>query len=257
MERINPHNSNLSPLQKLIILRHQIVYQFATSLANQLKVLDLGCGVGYGSLMLAQTAQSVIGLDISYLTLPTNNPSSNVNFSCSQSENLPLANNSVNLVVSLQVIEHIQNDKRYLTEINRVLTQGGCLLVSTPNKATRLYPFQQPTNPYHVREYNYYEFKKLLEQYFGRVEIKGLQASPEIMAIERRRFTKNPLRIYGEMLLPSLITKKLKTVIEKKLPPKSNENHFLNTPFNYTLQDFWLDNHNITTSLDLIGICYK
>ena len=59
-----------------------------------------------------------------------------------------LSDNAYDSVVSFQVIEHIQNDVRYLEEIRRVLKPGGVALLTTPNRAMSL-----SRNPWHIREY--------------------------------------------------------------------------------------------------------
>jgi 2-polyprenyl-3-methyl-5-hydroxy-6-metoxy-1,4-benzoquinol methylase len=68
---------------------------------------------------------------------------------------LNIESDSVDFVVTFQVIEHIQDDKFFLEDIHRVLKPGGTLLLTTPNKLMSL-----SRNPWHIREYTPIEMKK-------------------------------------------------------------------------------------------------
>lgn len=141
-------------------------------------VLEPGCGEGRGINLLASKAQSYMALDkiaevIDALKLqfPT------VNFS---QMNFPpfkgISDNSYDVVISFQVIEHIQNDKKFLEEIHRVLKPGGKAVITTPNIKMTL-----TRNPWHIREYTNAELKKLANTIFQHVEMKGIAGNERVM----------------------------------------------------------------------------
>ena len=87
-----------------------------------------------------------------------------------------LADNTYDVIVSFQVIEHIEDDKRYLQEIQRVLKPGGVALLTTPNIKQSL-----SRNPWHEREYTASQLTDLAKGIFGKVEMKGIAGSAKMM----------------------------------------------------------------------------
>jgi SAM-dependent methyltransferase len=81
------------------------------------------------------------------------------------------------VVVSFQVIEHIENDKLYLQEINRVLKPGGLAMITTPNRSLSL-----TRNPWHIREYLPDELQILAASVFREVKLKGISGNAKVMA---------------------------------------------------------------------------
>ena len=141
-------------------------------------VLEIGCGEGRGIAVLQQKAKSVTAVDKlgSVLeTLKKKFPSCKF-----VAMNLPplkgLEDNTYDVVVSFQVIEHIPNDKLFLAEIHRVLKPGGIALVTTPNRRMSL-----TRNPWHVREYAPDELRELAATVFQYVEMKGITGNEKVM----------------------------------------------------------------------------
>ena len=89
---------------------------------------------------------------------------------------LNIESDSVDFVVTFQVIEHIQDDNFFLEEIHRVLKPGGILLLTTPNKLMSL-----SRNPWHIREYTPIEMKKVLCNYFPDVDVQGVFGNDLVM----------------------------------------------------------------------------
>lgn len=254
----------------LMFLRHLAAYYFACIFADGLCVLDLGCGAGYGAATISETAQKVIALDSSLMALlATDSRPAKTAFVTGDGVRLPLRDNSFDLVVSFQVIEHIQDEAQYLNEVRRTLVPGGRFIISTPNRALRLLPFQPPFNPYHVREYDRRSLRKTLSRWFTEVDIRGLRGTPEIMAIEKRRLKQSPVRTYMEFIaqkvLPPVAVETLRDFVRgiergrrPRLTVQTSPSDSL--PFNedaYSRDDFWVDTDRVKTSLDLIGICRK
>lgn len=84
--------------------------------------------------------------------------------------------NSMDSLITLQVIEHIEDDHAFLKEIVRVLKPGAKAVIATPNKKMSL-----TRNPWHVREYTATELDTLLKKYFTHVEFGGVKGSERVM----------------------------------------------------------------------------
>jgi GT2 family glycosyltransferase/2-polyprenyl-3-methyl-5-hydroxy-6-metoxy-1,4-benzoquinol methylase len=158
-----------------IAYEHLARYFFAQPFAAGKCVLDIGSGEGYGSHLLATFAESVIGVDSSVeavegATLRYGAQCANLRYLQGSATVLPLATNSVDLVVAFEILEHIADHQGMLAEVRRVLRPGGVFLVSTPNKA--IYSdLANYKNPFHVRELYFDEFRKLLENAFQTVRL--------------------------------------------------------------------------------------
>lgn len=141
-------------------------------------VLEVGCGEGRGFEILMPRAKSFTAVDkIKPVIerLQKANPGARL-----ISMNIPplagLADNSFDVVVSFQVIEHIAEDALFLQEIHRVLKPGGTALLTTPNRRMSL-----TRNPWHVREYIPQELAQRAERFFETVTIKGITGNEKVM----------------------------------------------------------------------------
>ena len=101
-------------------------------------VLIDGCGTGAYLARMAGDARLISGLDIewdrareAWQRVPT--------VLCAVGEHLPYADNTFDLILSHEVLEHVQNDRLTLAEIARTLAPGGRLVLFCPNRA---YPFE-------------------------------------------------------------------------------------------------------------------
>ena len=142
-------------------------------------VLEVGCGEGRGfevMVPLATTFTAVDKIESALTVLQEKHPGAKL-----MSMNLPplqgLNDNSFDVVVSFQVIEHIENDLFYLQEIERVLKPGGIALITTPNRKQSL-----TRNPWHIREYLAEELKQLGQKVFIDVKVKGITGNEKVMA---------------------------------------------------------------------------
>lgn len=161
--------------------QHLKAYEFVSGLVKGKKVLEIGCGDGYGSYYLAEHAQSVIGVDYDIDTIThahTKYVRPNLAFMREDATRLKFENKLFNVVCSFQVIEHIPEDllASYLSEIRRVLKDGGLFCLSTLNlehvmKSAAKYK----KNPAHCREFRLEELRSMLSSVFSSVKIYGLQ----------------------------------------------------------------------------------
>ena len=178
-------SSHLDPSENVIFQRHMIAYKEASKLISG-TVLEIGCGEGYGISELVQFSKKYIGVD-KFDTYISEDIKKNNDIVFHKMEIPPLLNieaNSIDFVVTFQVIEHIQDDHYFLREIFRVLKPGGKLLLTTPNKLMSL-----SRNPWHIREYTPFEMKDVLRKYFVKSEVKGVYGNDIVMEYYQKNYS--------------------------------------------------------------------
>lgn len=146
-------------------------YLAAKSYVSGMKVLDVACGEGYGSnLMKTWGAKSVIGVDVSKEALEKANKNfaqEGVEFINHSAEELPFEDNSFDVVISLETIEHLDHPEKFIQEIKRVVKPDGTILISCPNDYYYAQNDKNFNNPYHKKRYTWFEFKELVELVLG------------------------------------------------------------------------------------------
>ncbi|MBI3694910.1 MAG: methyltransferase domain-containing protein [Acidobacteria bacterium] len=162
-ERVVPGEVEIDLLNE-----HLARYAFAARLARGKRVLDAGCGLGYGAARLVPCARRVVALEIDSQAVETARRQyacEGLDFLRGDCRELPFPDGSFDLVVAFEVIEHLEQWERLLAESRRVLAPWGELVVSTPN---RLYytESRDTVNPFHVHEFEYGEFCEALERHF-------------------------------------------------------------------------------------------
>ena len=158
-----------------VALEHLHRYALADRLVAGRAVLDVACGEGYGSALLARSAARVVGVDLCPETVrhaAAKYRRDNLSFLAGSCTSLPLPAASVDVVVSFETIEHIDQHDAMLAEVRRVLRPGGVLLISTPDRDVYTDP-SGDRNPYHVRELSRPEFETLLGGHFRHWAIYG------------------------------------------------------------------------------------
>jgi len=154
---------------------HVARYWFAARFARGRRVLDAGCGSGYGADVLAREAREILGIDIADDAIDyarQHYRAHNVRFERASCLEIPAPDASFDLVVAFEIIEHLTEWRAFLREVRRVLAPAGQFLVSTPNQ---LYYAESRAalgpNPFHVHEFEYSEFQRELEVVFPRVAL--------------------------------------------------------------------------------------
>lgn len=154
---------------------HIARYAFASRLSRNRRVLDAGCGTGYGAAELSYSANSVTAIDLSEDAVAyarDHYPRRNLNWLVASCAALPIVDHSFDLVVAFEVIEHLTDWHLLLAEAKRVLAPGGQFIVSTPNKTyyAESRKLSGP-NPFHEHEFKYEEFRDALTAVFPHVSL--------------------------------------------------------------------------------------
>lgn len=158
-----------------IELEHRHRYLLAAELTVGKEVLDIACGEGYGSAMMAARARRVTGVDVSPAAVEharRRHPRDNVHFVSGSCAAIPLPDCSVDVVISFETIEHHTEHEQMMLEVRRVLRPNGLLVISSPDKAEYS---DKPgyRNPFHVKELYKEEFRALLSAHFRHVRLIG------------------------------------------------------------------------------------
>ncbi|MCK8816981.1 class I SAM-dependent methyltransferase [Natroniella sulfidigena] len=161
-KKMNPNNG--------LLKEHIVRYEFASNYA-QGRVLDLACGVGYGTeVLLAQGEQieEIIGVDlaqesIDYAKYHYGYPLVDFMVGEGTDPNLVEKLGQFDTIISFETVEHIKDDYKFIANLNNLLKDTGQLIISTPFGRGRE---KECSNPYHYRQYTEEEFRELLERYF-------------------------------------------------------------------------------------------
>ena len=213
--------------------RHLAVYEWIAARCEGKRVVDLACGEGYGSELLARSAREVIGVDANpdaheHARLRYRRP--NLSFRRGLVEEF---DEEVDAVVFLQTIEHIHDPDALLDRIARVAPVA---YISTPNRLTLAPPgAEKSDNPWHLREYDATEYRALLAAHFDRVELLGLFHARRLRAHELA------IRLGWDRIHPA--ARLTKPFYDRFIPAISS-------------RDFTLRDAGLEKALDFVGVCH-
>ncbi len=155
---------------------HMHRYAIAHDLCKGKRTLDYGCGEGYGTAILAKNASSVIGVDVDAEAISHSKAAyahvQNASYQKLESSLLPFPDGHFEFITCFEVIEHVTNQEEILSELSRVLSPIGTLLISTPNKA-EYSDLNNYSNEFHVKEFYIEEFRSFLKSDFAHVSFLG------------------------------------------------------------------------------------
>lgn len=213
--------------------RHLVVYEWIAQRVAGLRVVDLACGEGYGSSVLARSAADVIGVDANpeaFAHAEAKYTTDNLSF---RRELVESFDEPRDAVVFLQTIEHIEDPGPLLDGFARIAPVS---YISTPNVLTLAPPgAEKSDNPWHVREYRLEQYRALLEPHFSRVEVLGLHLAGML------RWHELALSLGWDHVHKALgITKPF---YDRFTPAISTA-------------DFRLSNNNLESALDFIAVCH-
>jgi 2-polyprenyl-3-methyl-5-hydroxy-6-metoxy-1,4-benzoquinol methylase len=164
-------------------------YIFASQFVKNKVVLDAASGSGYGSKYMAQAgAKSVVGIDnsqeaVEYSKKYFNHPK--VRFLARDIHKIPFKDKHFDVVVAFEMVEHLGDYEKFLSEVKRVLKPSGVLILSTPNE--EVYP---EGNEFHLHEFHKEELDALLDKFFKTTKVfyQKSWASGAILDEEAMRF---------------------------------------------------------------------
>ncbi|MFH1788557.1 MAG: class I SAM-dependent methyltransferase [Candidatus Altiarchaeota archaeon] len=147
-------------------------------------VLDVPCGIGYGSKILARKAREVVGIDISedalakgrekYLTVRgERKKTDNLSLLRMDAQHMDFADDTFDAGVSFEGIEHVPDAGKMVSEVCRVLKPGATFVVSTPNREMTRQKGGKPHNPFHIQEFTRDELADMLSPHFSEIEFWG------------------------------------------------------------------------------------
>lgn len=151
------------------VIEHLHRYALTSYFTKDKIVVDLACGEGYGSNLMADHAKEVTGIDISPNTIESANKKykkNNLVFKVGSATNTLLSDQSIDVVISFETIEHLTEHDKMMNEIKRILKNEGILIISTPDKQNYS-DIPQYKNPFHVKELYLNEFKELMQKHFA------------------------------------------------------------------------------------------
>lgn len=187
-----------------ILSVHLSRYHFAAPFCRSKRVLDLACGMGYGTHYLAECARSIIGVDISEEAIhfaKQKYSDSNLDFQVMDANHLSFEGGSFEVVCSFETIEHLKNVSDYLSQVARILNRKeGFYLVSSPyvKKTTHA-----PQNPFHFHEWSPEDFRVLLSRYFSSIRLFAQQRKQTFL---HRIFQKADILKLHQRFFPHVLT---------------------------------------------------
>ncbi len=153
-------------------------YIFAVDYTKDKIVLDVACGTGYGITHISKHgALAAVGVDFSMESLSyagqRYGKHAPVSLVCADAIRLPFGDNSFDVIVSFETIEHLSQYPSFLEESRRLLNNDGLFICSTPNKKIFSPNVSKPPNPFHVIEFMPEEFSLLVRRYYTDITIYG------------------------------------------------------------------------------------
>lgn len=242
------------PTKRVILfLRHLADYQFISEYVKNKEVLDVGCGYGYGSFLLSRAAKRVTGLDFSAERIKyaqKSYKSDNLQFVTGDATRLEnnLHINNFDVVVGMQLIEHIEKPELFIESTKKVAKDNGSVIIATPNRLLRIRGYQKPWNPEHFREYDPASLKDFLSAYFKSIEFHSLLGSEKVHKFSEKLRGGNtasgltPLWRYT----PEIIRRGVRKIIDSTI--KEDE---------ISLSDYEIVKGAIDEAIIFFAVCYK
>jgi len=244
-ERLVPSRREVSLMYPMV--DHLARYHFAEKYVKDQAILDVGCGTGYGSATVAHNSRFLVGIDqsrnaISYAGKHYAGP--RTEFIVQDASHLGFSDDTFDVVLSFEMIEHLQDPAMFLSQINRVLRKGGLFIISTPNKIYTSPGRATPIWKFHKTEYYASEFEDLLRQFFE-VRMFGQRISSTQYAQWDKRILK--LQRYGRILPSALI----------RLVPMRFIFATVGGAPQPKMDEISISTSDVATSRTLIGVCTK
>ena len=265
-ERVTP-GRQVSLRQHVLYLRHLFAYEYAKSqIPRQARVVEVGCGDGYGADILSRHIDRMVGLDVDERVVEhatKRYASENCSFRAYDGVRIPYPDGSFDAALSFQVIEHVEDDSHYVAEIRRVLASSGVLYLTTPNRLLRVAAGKKPWNQYHLREYTAPDLEAVLRPAFAEVQIRGVRATDEVEQIEHERLREirkmvafDPLNLRSR--IPEPVKQWIGRLVEgrKRGKDAAASQGGASDPFDqFGVSDYRVSAGDFERGLDLLAVC--
>lgn len=244
--------------ERVIHVIHVYAYRLVREYARTSdRVLEVGFGEGYGSELIPDSIGEYHGIEVSRDAVEHASArygGAGRSFHHYDGRTFPFDDDSFDLVISFQVIEHVVDQQAYLTEIRRTCRDGGKVLIVTPNRNHRLDGGERPWNRYHVVEFSPSELRSLLTQRFDEVELFGIHGTPLIDEIEKKRVGRaRRLARLDRLGLRYLLPEAVDTRVRTMLKWKSNRGVVID-PAEIKESDVSHSREAVETSLDILAV---
>lgn len=233
--------------------RCQYAYEFVEPLIKGKNVLDVGCGLAYGTALMAESAASIVGVDYDQSVVDDNSQRyahiKNLSFQRVTVPPLPFPDNSFDVVTSFQFIEHIHARKEFTKECIRVVKPGGKVYITTPNIKRSL-----ARNPFHIHEYTFAEMSQEVGSLTQNFELEGLNCNEKVRKYyeENGKFVRSILKwdIFGiHKILPAKLVAAPYNLITSIMRNKLKDQ--VKTTTDITTKDFYLQKHDLDDTWDI------
>jgi SAM-dependent methyltransferase len=227
------------PSENYWFRRHEAAYEFLAPQVAGRSVVEVGCGEGYGTNLLSSSALQVVGIDYDASTVAHACAAyPRARFVRGNLAALPVPSGAVDVVATLQVVEHVWNHPQFVRECRRVLRPDGRLMMTTPNRLTFSPGREQPLNPFHTKEFTAAELTELVAAHGFVVDaVLGLHAGPRLAELDVR---------HG-----SLVDAQLQS------PPEQWPPELWDDVVSVSTADFVIDEHDVDASLDLLVLAHR
>ena len=216
-------------------------YKFVAGYVEGKRILDISCGTGYGSELLSQEAKEVIGGDLSeeavnYARL--HYQKSNLQFQVMDITKVRMADETVDIVVSLETFEHLKRPEKAARECHRILKKKGLLILSVPNGEID----RKEGNKFHLQFFTLLQLRNLLEPYFRIIRTLGQRK------VGKTRFVRKTLAEFqSPRIIKILFPQWFKKIIH----------NFRYASYPSQKSNFVIDDSNLFASLHWILVCQK
>jgi len=235
--------------------QHQKVYKFCQPQITNKEVLEIGSGNGFGAYYLSKFSKKYTAIDKDVESIKK----SRLKYKRQKLNFIPIdfnnykSDNKFDVVILLQVVEHISDYTSFLKKAIKLLKKKGILIISTPNKITQAYN----ENPFHCQEFSKCDLKEILRKFDLDVEFFGLFGNKEVINYEyiKREQVVNLFKIdflFLRRLLPRTIRQflfSLASFLRFRLSVSKQKKININS--------YFIDTNNIDTAIDIICICKK
>jgi len=189
-ERVDPENE----AHGVLFGEHIVRYHFASGLVAGKRVLDAGCGDGYGVALFCRVGAAVaMGVDIAtgvMVRAAQRYGDGDALFCAANATHLPFGDASFDIITCFEVLEHLPEaaQRHLIAELRRVLVADGTLIISTPNTDVYTPPISAEVlgaNPFHLHEMSPAGFREMLTQSFNYIVVVGQNPVPNVRVSTR------------------------------------------------------------------------